>query len=836
MLPKHILQAMQNGATIITPNNRLSEQLFAYYLNHHAKRTCAKPTCFAYPAFLRETFKQLIHTTPEQKHPTLLSAAHIQALWRHILSPESGLDTSQNLLNTIQQAFVICENWQVPLPHPDFQSTPQTQQFESFRLEFIAQLNTLHAITEHQLAQYFLTHLKTSKTKHILWVCFDDYTPIQTALHLHFEQLGIKQEHLELTDIPSTSYQYAADDKQDEYSRILNFIETALNQQSKRIGIIVPNLNQEAPQLHRELKKHFSDDIYSFSLGKPLADYPMIAHALQWLKLNLFEINHHEIKLLLHSPYLSHADETYEARAKALDDIPVLQERTLPFKRFKYALKQATPVLYQALDALTPYPKSATPREWSALFLKRLKQLGFPGEQSLNSIQYQCFERFIILLDELLTLSIIHPVMTAKSALDAFQDLTKFCIFQPEKPDSPVNILGLLEASGCAFDAIWMCSTTHQNLPSKAHLNAFIPIALQREANMPYAHAKREYALAEKRIHRLKQAAPTLVFSYPARLNDIPTLPSPLIIDLPKYPNIASNHRQTQTALLQDDEIYHLPFTALDNCTGGSARLANQALCPFRAFAAHRLHATEPPDVTDSPDASLRGQVIHHVLEQLWRTLGSQKALLNCSTSALETHINHAIQNALMPLQKNKPHSFPMLIQTIEQHRLKRLVHAALEWDKARDAFNIEALEASFTLTLGELEFRMRLDRLDSLASGEKWLIDYKSRIPSPLPFDEDRPEAPQLLLYALLDNHIRGLLFIELKKGHVACRGFAEDAKDIPGIKALKSEDNWTTHQHLWHERLNILADEFYQGHCPPTPKKTSTCQTCRFHGLCRI
>ena len=161
--------------------------------------------------------------------------------------------------------------------------------------------------------------------------------------------------------------------------------------------------------------------------------------------------------------------------------------------------------------------------------------------------------------------------------------------------------------------------------------------------------------------------------------------------------------------MLNQIEDYNIPFTPLDKSTGGSARLSDQALCPFRAFAAHRLHATDAPDLTDSLDASVRGQVIHQVLEQLWRVLGSQKALLACKTTALDAHIEQAIQTALSPLKKNKPHSFPALVQFIEYTRLKRLVHAALDWDKTREAFNIEALEARFTLTLGKLEFRVRL-------------------------------------------------------------------------------------------------------------------------------
>ncbi len=835
MFPKSILQALQTGATVITPNNRLSEQLLAHYLQTCKEKTAIKPNCFAYPMFLRNTFKLLTNGSPQKKHPRLLSDAHIQALWRDVLSQEATLDVNQNLLNAIHQAFVICENWGIALPHPEFQMTPQTKQFEAFRLKFSEQLQTHHAITEHGLANYFLTHLKTPQTHHMLWVCFDDYTPMQTALQAHFHQLGIVQEHVELEDHAHTSHQYIAVDKADEYTRITHFIQTQLAQNKKRIGIIVPNLHQEATHLQRYLTRHFDDSIFNFSLGKPLADYPFIAHALQWLKLNLFEINHHEAKLLLSSPYLTGAKEEFNLRAQALKNIPLLQERTLPFNTLKYALKNTAPLLFKTLDALTPYPKKAAPRTWATLFLKRLKQLGFPGEKSLNSIQYQCFERLIGLFDELATLSLIHPVMNAKTALEAFQDLAKACIFQPEKSDVPVNILGILEASGCPFDAIWMCSVTHQNLPSKAHLNAFIPISLQRETNMPYAHTKREHLLAEKRIHRLKQAAHTLVFSYPALLNDMPTLPSPLITHLPELPQ-KNIEAKTKTALVYQTENYTLPFTPLDKLTGGSARLSDQALCPFRAFAAHRLHATDTPNLTDSLDASIRGQIIHHVLEQLWGILGSQKALLACKPSDLDRHIEQVIQTSLSPLKKTKPYSFPALVQSIEHTRLKRLIHAALDWDKTRDAFQIDALEARFTITLGKLEFHVRLDRLDTLASGEKWLIDYKSSIPSPLPFYEERPEAPQLLLYALLDDAIRGLLFIELKKGHVTCRGFAEDATETTGIKALQSDENWHHYQRLWHERLTLLADEFYEGHCPPTPKKSSTCQTCSFHGLCRI
>ncbi|MDF1678682.1 MAG: PD-(D/E)XK nuclease family protein [Legionellaceae bacterium] len=830
-----VLKAMQNGATIITPNNRLSDALLHQYLQASTHTTRPKPACFAYPAFLRETFKKLTQKTPSTVHPRLLSDAHIQALWRHILDNTENAEPQQNLINTLQQAFVMCTHWQLSCPHQAFQSTPQTKQFETYRINFLNALQKRHAITEYQLSDYFIAHLNTQPTERILWVCFDDYTPAQKAFQAHLSALGVIQEHIELEGETPVSYQVIASDKIDEYARITQFIQTALKQKTKRIGIIVPNLHEEAAPLERYLKRHIDASQFSFSLGKPLADYPFIAHALQWLKLNLFEISHHDIQLLLNSPYLVGATKEWHARIATLQHLPLLQERALLFKTFKQALKDKTPLLFDALNALTPYPKKASMRHWATLFLNRLKTLGFPGEKPLQSIQYQCFERFIGLFDTFISLAVIQPEMTAKEALTAFQDIAKACIFQPEKADTPVTILGLLEASGCPFDAVWMADVTHQNLPSKVHFNAFIPITLQREMCMPYADAKREYLLAEKRIHRLKKVADTLVFSYPALVNDIPTLPSPLIGTLPEYPSPPLT-KKSHSALITERETYHLPFAPCDTPTGGSTRLTQQALCPFQAFAAHRLHATEYPALVDGLDASTRGQVVHRVLEALWRTLKTQKKLLAYQETELQIAVEQLIEKALKPLKQQRPHSFPKLIQSIELKRLKRLIYAALDWDKSRPAFAIEALEKRFTLTLGKLEFRIQLDRLDLLETGEKWLIDYKSRIPSPLPFHEERPDAPQLLLYALLDNAIRGLLFIELKKGHVTCCGFAEDAYLVDGIKALSQDENWLTYQQLWHQRLTELSDEFYRGHCPPAPKKSSTCQTCNFHALCRI
>ena len=440
------------------------------------------------------------------------------------------------------------------------------------------------------------------------------------------------------------------------------------------------------------------------------------------------------------------------------------------------------------------------------------------------------------LLDDLLQLTVISPMMNKKEALDALHDLAKSCIFQIQTPRTPIQILGLLEASGCTFDSIWVSGLTDQCLPQKTRLSAFIPIPLQRDNHMPHATLLREQQFAEQLLQRLQNGSQDSVFSYPKLTGDSPNLPSPLISHLPEFtPNPLP--METATSLLVPiDEPYVFPLTATEPVSGGTALLANQAKCPFRAFATHRLHAKPGVSVTDGPDASERGQVMHKVMDLLWRNLCSQHQLLALSPDELHQRIENAIQQALTPLIQDRFHSFPPLVQEVELSRLHSLVNACMEWEKQRPPFVVEAIEQDFTINLAGLDFRVRVDRLDRMTDDKKWVIDYKSSLPTNKPWNEDRPESPQLLLYALLDQNINALLFLQLQAGRITCCGLSETDLPMPGITALKKDDHWALRQQQWQQQLTLLAHEFRTGHCPPKPNRTSTCQHCELPNLCRI
>lgn len=831
-----LFSQMSAGATVITPNNRLCNQLLHDFYLQQPSLNDDKPRCLPYQAFLRDLFNKARHLNAHIKHPILLNSNQQRHLWRQILTKQTDYSCNEGLLHEIQDAWTRCQHWQVNMDNPAFSQTPQTRQFQAWVNQLQKALTRLDAITEEQLVEHVLIYQEVFNASTVIWVSFDDYTPQQRALQHTFNGRGCQQYYYDLDQKPANTHRYAANDRDDEYLQMIDWLNARMAAGETRIGVVVPDLQTQERPLQRVLQRHISQDKFSISLGKPLTDYPLVTHALNWLGLDTGIISNHQARLLLHSPYLLGAKSELSARAQTMQTSQLLQESHILLDDLINDFRLTAPKIANLLTTLEDYPEQATPQAWIHHFKSRLISIGFPGEYSLNSATYQCFQRFIGLFDELLQLTVIHPLLSAQMALDALHDLAQSTIFQTRKATTPIQILGLLEASGCTFDSIWVCGLTDLCLPKKTNLSAFIPHDLQRDLQMPHAVVARELQFAKQLLQRLQNGSQHSVFSYPQLTGDMPNMPCPLIVNLPEFKASALASRSTTTSLIQREESYSLPLRAFETVSGGTSLLANQAKCPFRAFAAHRLHAKPEPQLSTGPDASERGQILHRIMELLWQQIKSQQQLISLTKNELDTLIDSSILSALTPLINNRRNSFPALVQDVELSRLRRLVSACLDWDKQRPAFVVEALEQTFSINLAGIDFRVRIDRLDKLASDKKWVIDYKTSIPTVKPWNEERPEAPQLLLYALLDESINALLFVQLKAGRLTCNGLSEEALPTKGISPLKKNEHWSEHRDHWHQQLTELATEFRDGVCPPQPSRASTCNFCDFQNLCRI
>lgn len=832
-----LLEKITDKTLLITPNNRLSHQLIYDYYHNNQQHTCIdKPRCLSYTNFLHSLYHDVRQHTPHVNHPLLLSKSLTRQLWRKTINQTQSLPCNDGLLDAVMSAWVTCRNWQVSDTHPSFQTLEQTLQFQQWYQAFEKELQRIHAITTHHLENHLLTYLPTlNDPKSLIWVCFDDYTPAQQSLQLAFQTLGFEQSHEDLSQNIGVSYKLEVNETEEEYQQLIQWLKQQRLEKKQNIGVVIPNLETVSSKLSRRLARHFSTDEINISLGQALSQYPVIAHALQWLQLEASCISEHQIRLLLSSPYLVKAQYERIPRAEFMQNTRLLQEASTLLSLFVKALPTSVQHLKEALSCLTHYAEKMTAHEWVHHFQQRLTLLGFPGDITLDSVTYQCVQSLHKIFDEFRECSILTDEMTKEDALNTLIDLTNTTIFQPQKNQAPIQILGILEASGCTFDSLWVAHMTDLCLPQKGNLSAFIPVELQRKLDMPHANTARELRFAKQTFERLQYGSTVSIFSYARLDGDKPCMPSPLIVQLPFMTHQSIACQTINTQLITYEEPYHLPLHTEETLTGGTTLLANQAKCPFRAFAAHRLHAKEAHASSEGLSMQERGQLIHSILEAIWQTLETQEILLHYPAEALDALIQNIIINKLQPMALNHPLSFPDFLQSIEIKRLTQLTHACLEWDKKRPSFTVEAIEQTSTLELAGLTFHVKLDRLDRLSSGEKWVIDYKSRIPTQKPWTQERPKEPQLLLYTLLDEDIHGLLFLELRHGKITCCGFSAQDTKLQGMQSVRPEASWKNHHDHWFEQLTLLALEFKEGHCVPNPSHAATCSQCDFQNLCR-
>ena len=136
-------------------------------------------------------------------------------------------------------------------------------------------------------------------------------------------------------------------------------------------------------------------------------------------------------------------------------------------------------------------------------------------------------------------------------------------------------------------------------------------------------------------------------------------------------------------------------------------------------------------------------------------------------------------------------------------------------------------------IAIGGLQLRARIDRIDRLDDGRLVVIDYKSTAPALSAWEGDRPDEPQLPMYAVSSGTPpSAVAFAQVQTGNCFFRGFGAEPTPLDGLKAARMEDVLGE----WRAALSRLAGQFRDGFAPVDPKDHDTCTYCRLHSLCRI
>ncbi len=259
-----------------------------------------------------------------------------------------------------------------------------------------------------------------------------------------------------------------------------------------RIGVVIPELGQRRKEVARVFTRIMDPAHnlpgaqrkalpFNISLGAPLADYPPVHAALSILELVSGEIPFEQASKLVRSPFLAGAEMEMAERAQL--DAGLRKQASARVTLGKLvALIKGAPVLRQRLETLFVFAREhpggeRSPHDWARHCSALLQVMGFPGERSLDSGEFQTQAKFNETLAEFAKLERVAPVMSFAQALVRLRRLCADTLFQPESPDAPIQVLGVLESAGLEFDALWVSGLTDEAWPLAASPNPFIPPA-----------------------------------------------------------------------------------------------------------------------------------------------------------------------------------------------------------------------------------------------------------------------------------------------------------------------------------------------------------------------
>ncbi len=867
------------STTLLTPNRRLSSALLKQFnqQQREQKKSCW-PTLdiLPLPSWLQRLWQ---HHAAQEIHsvPLLLTPNKEIILWEEILQQALRDKPLLHIAATAElakSAWDLLQQWQIDLNHPTLALTEDSQTWQQWAKQFQKLCKKNNWLDTHSAANIIMTQVaakKTSIPEKIILIGFAEIAPQHQQLLNTFEQAGseiIYYQHPSSQQKEKTIHKISLTDEETEIRTMArwakNIYDHAAEKKPYLIGCVIPRLEAIRESVLSIFSETFSEHNtftadhtllpFNISAGKSLAAFPVIQTAFDLLKLHTRNIPLETLSSLLRSPFLGDSEHeqwqrsNFDSKLRKANITAITAAKLLQKNKF-FDLTTTCPALTRRLKKYLNHAvalkKTLPISEWVKHIIELLTLLGWPGERSLNSQEYQVTRRWLELLTEYSTFDHFLGPQKYSDALNYLVQLSAKTIFQPQTPEAPIQILGVLEAADLPFEHLWVMGLDDNNWPSAPKPNPFLPQQLQKKLQMPHATAERELTYCAHLTEQLKKSAHNVIFSHALKNEDTDLRPSsllnnfqPILLEQLKLSDTAApakkifNARELETL---EDNIAPA-MTEHDAIRGGSYLFKSQAACPFKAFTELRLHAK----VLETPTLGIklpeRGNIVHKALELIWQELNDSETLKKLTPTELKQQIHRAAEQALTEFID--PNFEQPRYLSLELQRLEKLLWDWLQLEAARPAFKVAFREQEKSVTIGKIPVTLRIDRIDEIADGQYLIIDYKTGKNSKIDnWFGERPDEPQLPLYCVTDDtNCVSIAFAKVNPSKTEMPGVSKYNLGIKTIKLL-TDPNWEQQTQNWKMILEKLGDDFYQGIAHVDPKNlTETCKNCHLHAVCRI
>ena len=866
--------------TVITANLRLARELQQEYDREQqaAGLSCwPTPRILPWSAWLSELWREALFSGRAETARRLLRPAEERTIWENIIRsmPDNPLLEVPRTAESALASWNLLWAWHIPLDAPEWRDQEDPETFRSWAEEFRRRCRRNGWLSDAEipaLAASLIEQGHLPVPDPVEFAGFLEPTPAQQRLFDSLDRRGTEVHQREIPQTPGKAVRLGLRDADREMRAAAQWARRILENDPEaaapnfRIGVIVPDLGGRRSQIERVFaetlhpRTRLRQDLdpkrlFNISLGLPAAHYPLVESAFLLLAIDPWKIPIEIAGRLLRSPFLQGSEEELTSRALldvdlrskgepnvSLRDIIALARggdasHRCPRLAARYL---AWTERHQALQA------TRLPSDWAPVLSQFLQAIGWPGDRGIDSMEYQTLEVWNELLSGLARLDHVCGDISLGTAVGKLRHLASARQFQPESEPAPVQILGVLEASGLRFDRLWIMGMHDNAWPAAPSPDPFLPFHLQRRFKLPRSSPDRELEFTRTFTTRLLASAPTVVVSYPERDGDSDLRVSPLLAALPKVAEadlglpasdgyLEQLRRSSRMETIQDHRAppcRDVPFRA------GTSLFKLQAACPFRAFAELRLGAQAPDQPEPGLSALDRGQLVHRILERVWEKLRSRQGLLSMSEEGLADLVGSEAAAEIRKFSQRRRVLRNARFAAIELARIEHIVGQWLLLEKGRQPFTMLEQETGRRVTLGGLQLNIRADRVDRLETGELVILDYKTGECSPSDWDGSRPDEPQLPIYAVTaDSPVAGVLFGRLKIGKFAFRGLACSDGIVPGVKAPDDQPSLGETIEEWREVLDRLGREFKAGQAIVDPKQPrKTCRHCALPALCRI
>ena len=907
-----LFERLRAGNTVITGNSRLSRVLTGQYNQWRINRGDSQwqsPEILSWNLWLDKLWETASLNGIAGTDRAVPGSRQLISLWESILKNEPlahDLLRPESLASQLQETRTLITKWQLSFKDPAWfgDENENHTAFYYWNKAFEKRCDTDNWISPEDRTSLLCKAIENKLLSHpdaIDLLGFDEFDPDQADLLSALIKNGNPVSLLTISPRQNKVVVWQSKDSKNELQQMARWVRYWYDKEPESsIAIVVHGLQARRQQVERQLEEiltpgyrngHQPLKPWNISMGVPLARVPMIETAFDLLKLLDDRIDIQDIGRVLRSPWLRGAVAERNSRALLEKCLRDKYPRQLKLREVRYRAAEIkthdrqhnelpedqhepqawnSPELSTILNKLTRFDgenKGLQPASaWAEAFDQLLASLGWPladepGNETSAGVQaeehgqnWQALQNWRDGLRELASLDATTTRLGRKTAINQLKQICREKIFQPGTTPASIQVLGLYEVSGLRFDHLWVLGLHNDNWPPSARPNPFIPGKLQRAAQIPNSSPQRELEVARTITKRLLETAPDCVFSYPGQIDGEDVLPSPLLStatvkieeDLPAWQE--DDWRSTVTKadhprldpLVMPGELKH------GTARGGSSILKHQALCPFRAFASNRLGADGLETPADGISPMLHGSLVHSVLEHFWIETKTQAALLLLDEESLNRRVRKHVDFVTLEERglKQRP-----AFRGVEADRVHRHVKDYLALEKDRDDFQVVGFEKEILPVIEGQPVRLIIDRVDKLPSGEEIIIDYKTGKVEPKKWFGDRPEDPQLPLYAIsADKPPAAIVFGIVRDDGCLFRGVVKQGGLLPGLppKAGKAtqaliDAGYQMSETIknWRQILHHLMADFLAGEAAIDPKHDlKTCENsyCELQSLCRI